>query len=1650
MGGKGSNTSTVTQNSAPPAYIQSAQQGVIGQAQNAASAPLQQYQGNMVAGFTPDQTAAMGTIDQTQGISNPYINSASQYFSAAGAPITTMNFQGADQLPASGMNLSNESANTNIAGAGSANLGTAGNYAANAGQTAGNYAAGAGLAATNTAAGAGQTANNYAAAGNQGAGNYASGALSTAQGAADSANNFATGAVNAAGTNVYGQLPQYNASTLAQYESPYTQSVVDATQAQFNNANAQQQQGVISNAIGAGAFGGDRASVAQALTAGQEQLAQAPVIAGLENTGYTNAQTELNAQQQLAASTLGQQAALQAQTGLGAANSAVSAGQLGANTGLGAANTTLSGAQLGANTGLGAGQLSTNADLSAGQLGSNTAISSGQLGSNTATTAAGLQQQAAQQQAVLQQGAAGQQLGEFNTLNQAQTGAQEASQYLASNAGSNMAALGTEAQNSALTGANAQLQSGALQQQLGQEQLNIPYEQFSAEQAYPYQNTDFLSGVVNGTNGGGTSSTTSPGASTASQIAGLGLTGLAGYGALSSAGLLGGAGSATALSDLGIAGLDTSGVDSSIAGLLGLAVNRGGRIGHDTGGSVNVSPLIPDASVSVIPQANQPRSGGVQIPHAPTAQQQPNPTAEGLQSLLMASKMPGAYSNLATGGRLGRDAGGSVPGGKGGGKGSQVSSGATGSPYQSAVPGGSPYQAQPAQQQYPTSGGKGGGQYGQPAYGQSQGGKGGSKYGGSPATQGNPYASGQSPYSSAYQGATSPTGGKGGAKSGSPGTGSQALGSLGASQPMQSATLGAPMQGTTSQGGQLSTATPTSAGAPPETSGAISGYTQAQGRPNIYIPQLSYNPQAAQPLSSNLTSNYAPPPVSSSPYTSTNYANGQPSGTTSVTPVQGANGQWAPPAPPPSATPAPTAASLSAQYGGDTSAATGSDLSGLYQGLLGRAPDPSGTGYFTGMPVDQVYNDILGSPEYQGLQPHASGGSVDPSDTFGHFDGGGLVSAGLESSGVPGASGMTPVSQGLNASFSAMPMLQLQETLTRLPPNSPYRPVAENALRQKQMTLGASPNGGGLSSPNAPQTPTTVSIGMNRGGSLPHFDDGGDVSDSDGPSIEVSGGDRPPEQIASLPTPVAVDSKFNAPPASLANPPPDLALSGTAPNALNVNGGAAPTPGPSSSAAASLPAYSPPERGSAQNLADSPWMALATAGLGMAAGQSPHALENIGAGGLQGVKYLENQQAEEQKENQAQQQAQYQNSDLTLRGKQVDNAATELQNNLQAHKDTMEIERQKLTQSGAELNESQREHDLAHQVALGDLGVRQAALQMGHYSGEAVKDQMGNPVGTNIIDTKTGDVKFIPNTNASTNPFGTSASGVPPNAAQQVTGPDYLATLPTGAAAQVKALAEGRQAFPTGMALKSPYWQNMLTATSQYDPTFDAVNYNGRAQTRKAFTSGQPAQAVTAMNTALGHAERLTNSFDALNNFGGIATPLNAPVNAIKGAFGSPTVTAADEDVDALAAEGRKVFANTGGGSLTELENWQKNFPRNGSPAQQHAAVGEFVNLLDSRLSSLADQYNRGMGTTQQPMQLLEPHAQAVYEKLTGNIPSNATGYQTGTQGKPNAGNSPSPAAAAPISPPEGAIKYLQLHPEVADQFNAKYGADAATTYLKQ
>lgn len=1189
-------------------------------------------------------------------------------------------------------------------------------------------------------------------------------------------------AMSAAGT----QLPQFNQDTLQQYLNPYLGGQVAATQAEFNNQNAQTAQGLNSQAIKAGAFGGDRAGVAQGIAAGQEQLAQAPVIAGLESNAYQQATGLFTQQQQ---EQLAQQQ-LQSQTGLGAA---------------------------------------------------------------------GLAQGAAGQQGQLGLSAAQQLYGLFGGQQQTGLSADQASAWLGENAGAQLAGLGSTAQNTALTGANANLTAGTLQQQLAQEQLNIPYEQFLAQQAYPYQNLQFLAGLTTGagSNAGGTSTTTQPAPSLVSQIGGLGL---------------------------------------AAASLF----KSGGRVHRAEGGGL---PSVPDVSVAFIPDINTTKGGGP--PKPPNVTQEDNPIADSVASMnqadaikklfnkgngtdpAMAGKLSGIQSTWdainaspeTAGNFLAAKFGGRIHRADGGGLQSPNYIGA--SPNTQNMFG--RFTSMPEEQlrelavRMPP--GSSQGQMIQQALRQKQ----------------------MMPANDNNQGlaATGTTGMPTGL-------------AMGGIAHMASGGSGGAVQGGLAGLGDDATSDLVRA----ELSGGHGpfGSLTSTGMDND-LGKINY-----------LAGKAALPP------------------TTSFTP--GARGTQIP----------QVSQSL---FAAPTGLASGEGLPGWFNPLPQYHPDQ--TPIVTQLP--DAVKKAVAPPPAPVADPSMSGlGSLTPDQVTALS---GLADQKIKQQNQSDKSGGrvhragggdTPIYGGMG--------LSMPSGLDDMPSGRGLDQVVPDAIDMPA---------GGLAEtqPTVPDAHDAVEV---KGG--PSMDDlrtafAGhrsapkqtmvQASNDAGPSMDdLRGAGIGADQGLAGAGSASQDGLAAAGPPA----PPDIAKQAPAPTAKAPSG------------ADFVPGKTDPR------------MALLTAGLAIAAGRSPYALSNIGAGGLAGVKeYMHESELDSKPE--------VDHSGETVRiyypseKKWIDTGLPT--NESQKTKATAADSAARLAQTGQlqgrSLDIQQQRADQAGRDAAAteayrrsELGLRQSQLDQGKFTAQPVKDAMGNPIGTNLIDNKSGKVTFQPMT--------ADATGKPQNADLTKTGDEFLNTLPADTQRTVKAIVEGRQAPPTSFAMSKPYWQQMMSYANQYDPTLDQTTWAARNKTRSAFATGQEAKNVTALNTTLQHADVLSDTFDKLDN---TSVPwANVAKNWLATQAGSAAPTNAKEAVSAVASEARKVFAGSGGGGLAELDQWEKNFPVNGSPDQQKGAIKQLVGLMDSRLNALGDQYNRGMSKADDPVALLAPEAQKAYTKLTGR-PANGT-----------------------------------------------------------
>lgn len=231
---------------------------------------------------------------------------------------------------------------------------------------------------------------------------------------------------------------------------------------------------------------------------------------------------------------------------------------------------------------------------------------------------------------------------------------------------------------------------------------------------------------------------------------------------------------------------------------------------------------------------------------------------------------------------------------------------------------------------------------------------------------------------------------------------------------------------------------------------------------------------------------------------------------------------------------------------------------------------------------------------------------------------------------------------------------------------------------------------------------------------------------------------------------------------------------------------------------------------------------------------------------------------------------------------------------------------------------------------------------------------------------------------------GLMALGAPPMGAEvaagnNLNGEDFLKTLDPTTSRQVQAYAEGRMPLPTGFALKSPYFQNMLRMITQYDPSFDAVNYQARYNTRKNFTSGKNSDVINRMNTVIGHLGTLSKDVEDLNN---TSIPwANAVKNWALTNSGDPRVRKFNTARTAVANELTLVYRMMGG-SIEDIKGWQEQMNASDSPQQLQSVISQMGNLLESKLHAMKSQYEQGMGTTKYPMKFVSDEARNALTNL--------------------------------------------------------------------
>jgi hypothetical protein len=215
-----------------------------------------------------------------------------------------------------------------------------------------------------------------------------------------------------------------------------------------------------------------------------------------------------------------------------------------------------------------------------------------------------------------------------------------------------------------------------------------------------------------------------------------------------------------------------------------------------------------------------------------------------------------------------------------------------------------------------------------------------------------------------------------------------------------------------------------------------------------------------------------------------------------------------------------------------------------------------------------------------------------------------------------------------------------------------------------------------------------------------------------------------------------------------------------------------------------------------------------------------------------------------------------------------------------------------------------------------------------------------------------------------------------------LTGNDYLNSIPSKERGIVKAMVEGRQPMPSSFALAKPYWQNMIAAANNVDPSFDGTNWGARVKGMTSFKSGADAGTVRSANQVLGHISDLTDKADALHNTSyPLANWVGNNINAAMGGDASNNwVTQAHAVADELSA----FMKGAGHSSDTEIQQWKESLSPNMSPQQQRGAIKTLMGIYDHALSALEDKRTGAIGpvAAEKLGPLVTPAGQAAMDKV--------------------------------------------------------------------
>jgi hypothetical protein len=253
-------------------------------------------------------------------------------------------------------------------------------------------------------------------------------------------------------------------------------------------------------------------------------------------------------------------------------------------------------------------------------------------------------------------------------------------------------------------------------------------------------------------------------------------------------------------------------------------------------------------------------------------------------------------------------------------------------------------------------------------------------------------------------------------------------------------------------------------------------------------------------------------------------------------------------------------------------------------------------------------------------------------------------------------------------------------------------------------------------------------------------------------------------------------------------------------------------------------------------------------------------------------------------------------------------------------------------------------------------------------------DEFGQPVRGWVSGPNVGQPLSV---TTSAQPTAAGAPAATPG--KPLTGDEYLGTLPIQNQSYIKGIASGEISPPVGV--KGAAIKAMV---KNYDPSWNEDIWKKRQTMRRAYEpEGKIGQQMNTASTALGHAERLLDTAERLDNYRYPA--VNAVKNFLGKEVGNSAVTDFESTRTALMGEMEKYFK---GGSPAEasVKRALEELGTNSSPQQIAAAVNAAVDLMQTKTHKYTKDWEKEFGPISESGDKVFPHDLEENERIAGAI----------------------------------------------------------------